>query len=74
MDRQGFSTYRAHTLSHFESMHDYTKSSPAKRGYSELIFDLGELGGGIEDANVVKFRQELGFHSSPEGVLSREKG
>jgi hypothetical protein len=73
-NRQGFSTYRAHTFSHFESMHDYTEPSAAKHSYGEFIFDLGELGGGIEDTHVVKFRQQLGFHFNPEWVLSREKG
>jgi len=57
IDREGFSTYRAHAFSHFESIHDYAKPSPAERSHSELIFDLGELGGGVEDAHVVKFRQ-----------------
>jgi len=54
---KSFSTYRAHTFSHFESMHDYSESSPTKRGYSEFIFNLGKLGGGIEDPYVVEFRQ-----------------
>ena len=51
--KDALSTYRAHTFGHVKSMHDYSESSPAKRGYSQFIFDLGKLGGGIEDPHVV---------------------
>ena len=57
IDKQGSSTYPAHTFSHFESMHNHSEPSPAKSGHGEFVFDLGELGGGIEDPHVVEFRQ-----------------
>ena len=67
-------THRADGLRHLRRAHHDGEPPPAERGDGELVLDVAELGGGVEDAEVVELGEELGFCACAEGVRGREEG
>jgi hypothetical protein len=62
-------TYRTNSLRHLGHAHKDCQTPSTEGCNGELVFNIAELCGGVQDPDVVKFGQKLGFHPCPEGIL-----
>jgi hypothetical protein len=57
-----FSTHSADGLCHLGHAHENGEAAATEGGDGELVLDVGELGGGVEDAHVVELGEQLVLH------------